>query len=640
MISVGQALGGIVGGAIGFFVGNPILGAQIGLTLGGLLDPPKVQGPRLQDLSAQTSTYGAFIPRLHGTVAVTGNVFWIQGDRLIERSVDSGGKGGPSVTEFEYAATFAVGLCEGPIDGIRRIWIAGQLWYDAGSDDLATIIASNEAASTFTLYTGTDTQAADPLIQADRGAANVPAYRGLAYIVFEELPLKDYGNSLVQAQVKVEIINSSTVLPPRLVAAADVDGYPVTYYPRPVYEIGDGVIWFYGHNPSAYTSIIDGESVANVEALLGMDVSGNYIGQRDVPADVLRPQFSSSGLNTTRIGLLDGSYVWWPEYSGNYAIQNGTREVLPWGIAGSRDTASVTADRGDIADALTGEAGRYIIGIAISRDGLRILITTGPISKGSFDLANRYFVLDTDLSIIASGTIADTSVGIWNVCNSTSLPQNAGTVLDNSGESGWTSSSNPGGGITARYFYIDSGGTMQVSAEINSGLVGVGNLATAYSDGLFYILARTDTLARLYCYTAHPTVTAELVLLSDVVQAECLQSDLLTASDIDVSELTDQVRGYRVSALAPLRGGIDQLRKAFLFDVIQHGYKIKFKKRGSASVATITEGELDAREAGAAPGVLVRNVREMDTVLPRQLTVNYIDAAREYDTNTAEESRE
>lgn len=107
-----------------------------------------------------------------------------------------------------------------------------------------------------------------------------------------------------------------------------------------------------------------------------------------------------------------------------------------------------------------------------------------------------------------------------------------------------------------------------------------------------------------------------------------------------MTELNDQVRGYRISSIGPLRGGIDPLRKAFPFDAIQHGYKIKFKKRGSASVATITEGELDAREAGAAPGVRVSNVREMDTVLPRQLTVNYIDATREYDTNTAEESRE
>jgi hypothetical protein len=73
--------------------------------------------------------------------------------------------------------------------------------------------------------------------------------------------------------------------------------------------------------------------------------------------------------------------------------------------------------------------------------------------------------------------------------------------------------------------------------------------------------------------------------------------------------------------------------------VVQHGYEIKFVKRGGASVSTITESELDAREAGAEPGVQVTNVREMDTIIPEQLTVKYLDSTREYDVNVAEETR-
>ena len=135
------------------------------------------------------------------------------------------------------------------------------------------------------------------------------------------------------------------------------------------------------------------------------------------------------------------------------------------------------------------------------------------------------------------------------------------------------------------------------------------------------------------------SIQSTSVLLGDVAESECLQSGLLTAGDLDVTELTDQVRGYRVSSLSPLRGGIDQLRKAWPFDAIQHGYQILFKKRGGASVATIAEGELDARAAGADPGVRISNVREMDLIMPQQLTVQYMDATREYDVNVAEESR-
>ena len=119
MSSVGQALGGVVGGVIGFMVGGPtgaLYGAQIGMLGGGLLDPPKVKGPRLDDLSFQTSTYGAFIPRVYGTVAIHGNVFWLKGNSLTESSSTSSAKGGPEVTSYSYSATFAVGLCQGPIE--------------------------------------------------------------------------------------------------------------------------------------------------------------------------------------------------------------------------------------------------------------------------------------------------------------------------------------------------------------------------------------------------------------------------------------------------------------------------------------------------------------------------------------------
>jgi hypothetical protein len=69
MSSVGQAVGYIGGAIIGSFFGYPMLGAAIGGMIGGALDPPKgpkIEGPRLNDLSVQTSTYGAQIPVIKG----------------------------------------------------------------------------------------------------------------------------------------------------------------------------------------------------------------------------------------------------------------------------------------------------------------------------------------------------------------------------------------------------------------------------------------------------------------------------------------------------------------------------------------------------------------------------------------------
>jgi hypothetical protein len=614
MSSTGQVVGGVIGGVIGFFVGNPVIGAQIGITLGGLVDPPKVLGPRLDDLSQQTSTYGAFIPRIYGTASVTGNIFWIQGNALIEHEAESEGKGGPEVTNFEYFATFAVGLCEGEIDAVRRIWVGGQLWYDAGSDDLSTIIASNQNKA-FTLYTGSDTQLADPLIQADRGVANVPAYRGLAHIVFYEMALKDFGNSLAAAQVKVEVVSSGIVsttyehrtnpdtgvffarLSPLILGA----GRPF------IMGVQDGV---------TSVGIVDGEDVYVFDAT--GESLGVSVGVQQAPALLKSGSYSSGGKFGSR-------YIWVRDIEPSLGVALSYEPLFgaPVG-SGERFDHSLPADR-------------KVIGTSVSNNGLEIFVVCGDV--GAAANATNYdalwFILDTGGSILDSGTVGF-DVGYNQLGTSRAVSSGSYDAMgfdQNSRQIATAYGAGTGNPHLLSYGAdkvltslqlpsIDDYSFTSVSVFIDSGFIYV------FSAGGFDL------------YIPPRGVTPNQVPLSSIVQSECLKSDLLTVSDLDVTELTDQVRGYRVSALAPLRGGIDPLRKAWPFDVIQHGYQIKFKKRGGASVATITEGELDAREAGATPGVRISNVREMDLVLPRQLTATYLDATREYDANVAEESRE
>jgi hypothetical protein len=60
---------------------------KAGMMLGGLLNPPKeptVEGLRLNDLSVQTSTCGAVIPRVYGMITVDGNVFWLENSSIKE----------------------------------------------------------------------------------------------------------------------------------------------------------------------------------------------------------------------------------------------------------------------------------------------------------------------------------------------------------------------------------------------------------------------------------------------------------------------------------------------------------------------------------------------------------------------------
>lgn len=63
-------------------------------------------------------------------------------------------------------------------------------------------------------------------MQATLGVANTPAWRGLAYLVFYDLPLASYGNSLAGAQVRAEIVMKKP--------EPQVDGYATGYNAYPV----------------------------------------------------------------------------------------------------------------------------------------------------------------------------------------------------------------------------------------------------------------------------------------------------------------------------------------------------------------------------------------------------------------------
>ena len=649
MSSVGQGVGGVVGAVVGFFTPlGAVYGAQLGMMLGGLVDPPKMpDGPRLGELTVQTATYGAFIPRDYGTITQAGNIFWLQGDSLTEtKETTSGGKGGPpEQSTYAYSATFALGLCEGPIDGIRRIWIGSDLFYDGESSDLTTIIAGNQNATTFTLYTGTDTQLPDPSIQADKGVANTSAHRGLAYIVFDGLPLEKYGNNLMQAQVKVEIVKNGSFLGPRLLGFDDIPGYPVApdttgYSPAHV-GINDGVVSIITYDPWGSYSAPHGDVVAPSERIRKISLTGQMLSVDAVPVGFdLRRRYLPTGSTTHRIGRLGQSYVWWAEYAhsaADGAIGNLLRVLLPYGIIRDRGTFDVQGlgpalryplNKGDLSSLLVGEEGRYIHGVAASDDGGHVLITTGAAARSGTS-ADRYFVIDKDATVV-SGTINNSTADIWAIGNLIQESPNGGTVIESGGRSGWTLHSSYATGHLARYFWIDSSGVMQVSESIS--LPGAeGEMSAGVSAGVFYAVTRTDTFGRLYRLTASPTITPSLVPLSTIVQSECLASGLLSADDIDVTELTDEVRGYKVSNMSAIRGSLDPLRSAWPFDAIQSGYKIKFKRRGSPSVATIPIADLGAREGGAGLDYILQGSRDMDTLLPKSVGVRFLDVDREYD---------
>ncbi|HEX8167773.1 MAG TPA: glycoside hydrolase/phage tail family protein [Beijerinckiaceae bacterium] len=203
--TVGSVLGGAVGGPVGGAIGR-VLGSAVGAFVDGALagrDSPRfVEGPRLKDLDGLASTEGAPIPRVYGRARIGGQLIWATrfeevANTTVERSGARGGKGGLGTsggqktvrTTYAYFANLAIGLCEGPVGFVRRVWADGR------ELDLTTL--------TMRLHRGTEDQPPDPLIVAKEGVENAPAYRGLAYAVFERLPLEPFGNRVPQFSFEV-----------------------------------------------------------------------------------------------------------------------------------------------------------------------------------------------------------------------------------------------------------------------------------------------------------------------------------------------------------------------------------------------------------------------------------------------------
>ena len=160
------------------------------------------EGPRLESLAVMDSAYGRAIPILYGHHRLPGNVIWAteMREERIETSEQVGGKGGGGGTittvTYLYYGNFAVAFCEGQVGTFLRIWADGILLIDLREETKVPVDYQ------FRLYDGSEEQMPDPLIE-EHTEERTPAYRGLAYIVFEDLPLADFGNRLPAITVEI-----------------------------------------------------------------------------------------------------------------------------------------------------------------------------------------------------------------------------------------------------------------------------------------------------------------------------------------------------------------------------------------------------------------------------------------------------
>lgn len=195
--AAGAAIGGLSSGTILGLTGA-VLGRAVGATIGRVIDQrllgqgsEVIEQGRIDRFRLTGTAEGAPVARLFGQMRLGGQVIWATQFKE-DVAVSGGGKGAPPrprVASYSYSVSLAVALCEGEIARVGRVWADGA---EIAQSDI-----------TMRVYRGTDDQMPDPKMEAVEGAGMVPAYRGIAYVVIEDLDLTPFGNRVPQLSFEV-----------------------------------------------------------------------------------------------------------------------------------------------------------------------------------------------------------------------------------------------------------------------------------------------------------------------------------------------------------------------------------------------------------------------------------------------------
>lgn len=685
----GSTIGGIAGGIIGFFVGGPA-GAQwgfmIGSAVGAIVDPEKIEGPRLKDASNQTANDG--IPRAYGygRFPCTGNVIWR--DVVKEVKNTEGGKGGPEVTTYTYTRSYAIAACKGPISGFLIIKRNGKIVYDTRPDSELTALGytSDQISETraaqakfmevCTFYYG-DQTSPDPTMVAVKGAGNVPNYTGTAYIVLtddetREGEIAQYEFVVADCGERDESHDESTS--PVLVTgsfspgadrfARDAELNPLAFEAIPAASGADientGTAAYGG----GYWSVLaDGEGRYSAD---GMETwqSISYAGDPPINHFFGNNEFIASRGNVYRASLPPTEY----EFVGldsvlHIGFANG------WYYYHRASALCRTKDFIDIetlyySPASPPEAYMYYfqwIGFGGAVYATRYQYSNSTLRR--YQIVRSISGLFNDVEILHDNGPGQGGFLYWmEIVNGEVVVFESPNSIRRSGDGFATAIPTPVGGSISqaplaqpprrmssdgtRLYLIGSTGSdvaytddLETFTVVNTGqsnthtiVAGVeeSNLVPIPDAPGFYINPETGQIVG----PSGTQIDSCTPTLGSIVADQCAKRNVTT---VDVSELTDPVTGYRVASVTSPQQNIAGLMPAFFFDSSQFDGTIHFPKRGGEPTFHIPYSELVERTDGT--GIPLQWVRKQEPELLRKQTVGYIDPATTFTATTQQWER-
>lgn len=128
---------------------------------------------KISEFTVSTAEYGSAVPEVLGTVRIAGNIIYYDDFTAHEhKEVQRAGKGGGSKhinITYTYTVAAILGLCEGEINGISRVWVGKDVY-----------TYPNEKIQ-MTLFKGSENQQPWAYTQGKHPEKALP-YKGLAYV--------------------------------------------------------------------------------------------------------------------------------------------------------------------------------------------------------------------------------------------------------------------------------------------------------------------------------------------------------------------------------------------------------------------------------------------------------------------------
>lgn len=239
-----------------------------------------IRGNKIADFTVSTAEYGAPVPEILGTTRVSGNVIYYDDFTAHEhRETQRSGKGGHSKTvtiSYTYTVAVLMGLCEGPISGLKRVWVGKEIYNYPDSNIQMTLWKGTQDQQPWAYVTGKHPDKALP-------------YTGLAYMA----GVIDLGDSGSMPNYNFEVAGK-------------------------LLDTGDGV----DVNPADYIRyVLDKVGLSKVE-IIGLDNYRKYCAAADLlistPPDETQSKSARDIIN--EIATLTNAYVFW---------SNDTFKIVP-----------------------------------------------------------------------------------------------------------------------------------------------------------------------------------------------------------------------------------------------------------------------------------------------------------------------